>query len=209
MILSRAIASRVAILAAVATLINGCMKDNHPGLVELVKKIEAVDQWSRSLEWREHAAWLNRTVAWDIVLVVKMTWASRRLTEQNGSNGADDWAARDLADEGGVDSLLRSGLTEVAAGPGDHAVSLVGRWRQTLGSGRCRTGAASDDDLRWIRERLTLPPPKGAGPESRQALAGYAKRASDTRDVVRVDCGGAAHLLVGVLAGKLVPIMRE
>jgi hypothetical protein len=108
-----------------------------------------------------------------------------------------------------MDSLLRSGLAELAAGPGDHVASLVNGWRRTLGSGKCRIGGASDDDLRWIRERLTLPPPKGAGAESQQALAGYARRASDTRDVVRVDCGGSAHLLVGVLAGKLVPIMRE
>ena len=192
MIIDVVMASRLAVFTAMVTLITGCMKDNHPWIPQLVANIETVDQWSRTPEWGEHASWLNRSVAWDIVLAVASTWAIRDLDEEERS-----------------DELLRSGLTEVAAGPGDHVTSLVSGWRQTLGSEKCRIGTASDDDLRWMRERLTLPPPKGAGPESQKALAGYAKRASDTRDIVRVDCGGAAHLLVGVLAGKLVPILRE
>ncbi|HEX2692202.1 MAG TPA: hypothetical protein VHN14_36580, partial [Kofleriaceae bacterium] len=150
------------------------------------------EQWSHSPQWKEHVAWLDRSVAWDIVGAVTSTWA-----------------IRDLGEEDRTEELLRSGLAEVAAGPGDHVVSLVRSWRHSLGKDHCHVGSASDDDLRWVRERLTLPPPKGAGPESRQALARYAKRASDTRDFVRVDCGGTAHLLVGVLSGQLVPIMRE
>lgn len=187
-----AAARRVAVLTFMATLVIGCMKDTHPWIPQLVENIETIEQWSRSPQWKEHVAWLGRSVAWDVVGAVTSTWAIHDLDEAERA-----------------DEFLRSGLAEVAAGPGDHVVSLVNSWRRSLGKERCRVGAASDDDLRWIRERLTLPPPKGAGPESRQALAGYAKRASDTRDVVRVDCGGAAHLLVGVLAGKLVPIMRE
>ena len=183
--------TRPAALAVVATLVIGCMKDSNSQVAQLVSNIEGVEQWSREPQWKERAAWLARSVAWDIVAAVTMTWA-----------------AHDVEDQDRVDELLRSGLAEVSAGPGDNVVSLVRDWRRTLGSGRCRVGAASDDDLRWVRERLALPPPRGVGPESRQALAEYAKRANDTRDVVRIDCGGAARLLVGHLAGRLVPLMR-
>jgi len=181
------------------------MKDNHPLVVQLTENIETVEQWSRGPQAREHAAWLTRAVAWDVVLAEKMTWAARKLGEQ----GSDSWPARDLADEGGIERVLRSGLAEVVAGPGDHVISHVNTWHEALGKGRCHVAAASGDDLRWLRERLTLPPPKGAGPQSQQSLADYAKRASETRDIVRVDCGGAARLVVGILADRLVPILRE
>ena len=179
------------VLAILASLMVSCMKDRNPQIAQLVANIETVEQWSRSAEARDRAEWLRRSVAWDIVAVVKMTLA------------AGD------ADQGGIDELLRSGLAEVAAGPGDQVVALVHEWRRSLGSGACTTGAASDDDQRWLRERLTLPAPRGAGPESRQALDGYARRATATHDVVRVDCGGPAHLLVGVLEGRLVVVVRE
>jgi hypothetical protein len=179
------------VLAMLASLVTSCMKDRNPQIAQLVSNIETVEQWSRGPAAKEHVDWLRRSVAWDIVAVVKMTLA------------AGD------ADQDRIDELLRSGLAEVAAGPGDHVVPLVNEWRQSLGGGPCKTAAPSDDDLRWLRERLTLPAPKGAGPESRQALDGYAKRAGETRDVVRVDCGGPAHLLVGALDGRLVVVVRE
>jgi hypothetical protein len=101
------------------------------------------------------------------------------------------------------------GLAEISAGPGDHVVALVKGWRRTLGEGHCQVTAASGDDQRWLRERLALPPPRGAGIEARHALAGFAKRAAGTSDVVCVSCGGAARLVVGTLDGRLVPILRS
>jgi hypothetical protein len=167
------------------------MKDSHPQIAQLVSNIETIEQWSRGLDSKQHIDWLARSIAWDIVAAVKMTQAA-------GDADADS-----------IDELLRSGLAEATAGPGEHIPSLLNEWRCTLGSGGCKIGAASDDDLRWFRERLTMPAPEDAGPESRQSLARYAQRASDTRDVVRVDCSGAAHLLVGVLDGRLVVVVRE
>lgn len=167
------------------------MKDSHPQIAQLASNIETVEQWSHGTNSKQQVDWLARTVAWDIVAVVKMTQAA-------GDADADS-----------IDELLRSGLAEAAAGPGEHIPSLVREWRHALGSGHCKTGAASDDDVRWFRERLTMSAPKGAGPESRQSLAGYARRASETRDVVRIDCGSAARLLVGVLDGRLVVALRE
>lgn len=186
-----AAARHTAVLFVVANLLSGCMKDSHPQIAQLVSNIETVEQWSRGPESKQHVDWLARSVAWDIVAAVRMTQA------------AGD------ADVDSIDELLRSGLAEIAAGPGEHIPPLVSEWRRTLGSGACKTGAASNDDLRWSRERLTMPAPKGAGSDSRQSLAGYARRASDTRDVVRVDCGGAARLLVGMLDGRLVVLVRE
>lgn len=180
----------LAVLVSLVSLLSGCMKDSHPQIAQLVSNIETVEQWSRGPDSGQHVDWLARSVAWDIVGVVKMTQAA-------GDADADR-----------IDELLRSGLAEIAAGPGEHIPSLVSEWRRTLGSGACQTGAGSDDDLRWFRERLTMPAPKSAGPESRQSLAGFARRASDTRDVVRVDCGGAARLLVGLLDGRLVVVVR-
>jgi hypothetical protein len=168
------------------------MKDNHPQIAQLTENIETVEQWSAGPQWKEHAAWLDRAVAWDIVAAVAMTWA-----------------AREVEDEPRVDGLLRSGLAEISAGPGDHVVALVKGWRRTLGEGRCQVTAASGDDQRWLRERLALPPPRGAGIEARHALAGFAKRAAGTSDVVCVSCGGAARLVVGTLDGRLVPILRS
>lgn len=184
-------ASCAVVLAILASLMTGCMKDRNPQIAQLVTNIETVEQWSRGPEARDHVDWLRRSVAWDIVAVVKMTLA------------AGD------ADQDRIDELLRSGLAEVAAGPGDQIAALVLEWRRSLGGGACKTGAPSDDDLRWLRERLALPAPRGAGPESRQALDGYARRASATHDVARVDCGGPTHLLVGVLEGRLVVVVRE
>jgi hypothetical protein len=179
------------VLAMLASLVTSCMKDRNPQIAELVSNIETVEQWSRGSAAKEHVEWLRRSVAWDIVAVVKMTLA------------AGD------ADQDRIDELLRSGLAEAAAGPGDYVVPLVNEWRRSVGGGPCKTTAPSDDDLRWLRERLTLPAPKGAGPESRKALDSYARRATETRDVVRVDCGGPGHLLVGVLDGRLVVVVRE
>jgi len=85
----------------------------------------------------------------------------------------------------------------------------VNEWRHALGTGACKAGAASGDDLRWFRERLAMPAPKGAGSESQQSLAGYARRATEARDVVRIDCGGTAYLLVGMLDGRLVIVVHE
>jgi hypothetical protein len=192
MTLSCSTARRFVVLAIVATLVSACMKDNNLQVAQLVENLDTVEQWSRGPQGKEHVEWLDRSVAWDVVGAITSTWAIHDLGESEQAN-----------------ELLRSGLAEIAAGPGDHVISLVQGWRRSLGTGRCRVDSASEDDLRWLGERLTLPPPKGAGSEPRLALAGYARRASDTRDVVRVDCGGIAHLLVGVLAGKLVPIMRE
>jgi hypothetical protein len=179
------------VLAILASLVTSCMKDRNPQIAQLVSNIETVEQWSRGPTSKEHVDWLQRSVAWDIVAVVKMTLA------------AGD------ADQDRIDELLRSGLAEVAAGPGDQIVPLVNEWRRSLGTGPCKTTTPSDDDLRWLRERLALPAPRGAGPESRQALDTYARRATETRDAVRVDCGGPAHLFVGVLDGRLVVVVRE
>lgn len=186
-----AAATHIAMLVVVANLLSGCMKDSHPQIAQLVSNIETVEQWSRSPESKQHADWLAHSVAWDVVAVVKMTQAA-------GDADADS-----------IDDLLRSGLAEVAAGPGEHIPSLVKEWRHILGSGACKMGAASEIDLHWFRDRLTMPAPKGAGTESRKLLASYAQRARDTRDLVRVDCGGAAHLLVGTLDGRLVVVVRE
>lgn len=181
-----------AMLVLIVTLAIGCMKDNSPLIAKLADNIATVEQWPHDSDWRERVAWLDRHIAWDITLAITMTWA-----------------AHDVEDQERVEELLRSGLAEVAAGPDNYIVSIVNDWRRTLGTGRCRIGAASDDDVRWAGARLAMPAPRGAGPESRQALAGYAKRASDTRDFVRIECGGPAHMIVGVLGGRLVPIMRE
>lgn len=190
--------SRVAVIAIVTALLNGCMKDLNPQITLLVSNIETVDQWSRGPQWKEHADWLRRAIAWDIVGVVTMTLPDHEVDPEE-----------EVERQKGMDDMLRSGLAEVAAGPGDHIVSLVNGWRRTLGTGRCRISPASDADVRWARERLALAAPRGAGPESRQALAGYAKRASDTHDFVRIECGGSAHMIVGVLGERLVPIVRE
>jgi hypothetical protein len=169
------------------------MKDKNTQLAQLVEQIETVEQWSHGPQVKEHIAWLDRSIAWDIVAVVTMSWAAQEVDEPER-----------------VEGLLRSGLAEVAAGPGDHVVSLVSRWKQALGpEARCRLSTASEEDVSWLRVRLSLPPPKGASTESQQTLAAYATRAGETRQVQRVDCGGAAHLLVGVLAERLVPILRE
>lgn len=63
--------------------------------------------------------------------------------------------------------------------------------------------------MRWARERLALPVPKSVGPEVRKALAGYADRAKDAHDSVRIDGSAAAHLVVGVVGDRLVPLQRE
>jgi hypothetical protein len=160
-------------------------------LTQLVAVIESVEQWSRAPQGSERAEWLLHAVAWDVVAAVTMTWAAHEVEEQEN-----------------VDALLRSGLAEITAGPGEHVVALAQEWRRALGGGRCRIDAAARDELEWVRERLSLPPPPGAGAAARRALADHAARAGDTRGIVRVDCGGSACLLVGQLAGRLVPIMK-
>jgi len=176
----------------IATPSMGCMKDSTPTIAQLVHHIATVESWSRDSTSRDHAAWLERAIAWDIVAAVTMVSAAREVDEQ----------AR-------VESLLRSGLSEVAAGPGEHIASLVNDWRQTLGAGACRSAPASDDDIRWARAQLEMQPPAGAGPASRNTIQGYARRAAGTHDFVGIDCGGAARLIVGVLDARLVPILRE
>jgi hypothetical protein len=168
------------------------MKDPTPTIAQLVDHIATVDSWSRSSASKEHAAWLERAIAWDIVAAVAMVSA-----------------AREVDDESRVESLLRSGLSEVAAGPGDQIASLVNDWRQTLGAGACRSSPASDSDIGWARMRVQMQRPAGASPASREAIEGYARRAAGTHDFVRIDCGGAARLIVGVLDARLVPIMHE
>lgn len=118
-------------------------------------------------------------------------------------------AAADKIDASRVDAILRSGLNELAAGPGDHIATLVAHWHKALGDGSCRSAAATDDDVRWARERLALPVPKAVGPEVRKALAGYADRAKDAHDFVRIDGSAAAHLVVGVVGDRLVPLQCE
>lgn len=188
----------IALVAAMvaATLIAGCMKATSPQsaaqIDQLIQHLETVAQWSREPDRKQHMAWLDRAIAWDIVGAVDMTVAADKL------------------DESRVDAVLNSGLAELAAGPGDHIASLVMHWRKALGSGSCRRGATSDDDVRWARERLTMPiPPRGAGPDVRRTLTSYAERARDTHDFVRVDCGGTSHLVVGMLGDRLVPILHD
>lgn len=194
MILGRTTATRVAVIV-VATLITGCMKATSPQsatqVSQLIEHIDTVAQWSRGPDRTQRTAWLDRAVAWDIVGVAAMTAAAAQV------------------DDSRVDAVLRSGLAELVAGPGDHIASLVAHWHKTLGAGSCRSALVSGDDIAWVRERLTMPAPRGAGPDVRRALAGYAERAKDTHDFVRIDCGGAAHLVVGVLGDRLVPILRN
>jgi hypothetical protein len=179
----------------VATLIGGCMKTTSPQgaaqIGQLIEHIETVAQWSRGPDRAQHTAWLDRAIAWDIVGAVDMTTAAPNI------------------DDSRVDAVLRSGLNELAAGPGDHVASLVTHWRKALGEGSCHSTAASDDDVRWARERLAMPVPRGAGAEVQRALTGYAERAKGTHDFVRIDAGGPAHLVVGVLGDRLVPLQRE
>jgi hypothetical protein len=185
----------IAVALLVATLVGGCMKNTSSQsagqISQLIEHIETVAQWSHSADRAQHTAWLDRAIAWDVVGAVDMT-----------ATAAD-------IDEKRVDAVLQSGLKELTAGPGDHIASLVARWRKALGDARCRSTAASDDDVRWARERLAMPVPRGAGPEVQRAFAEYAGRAHDTHDFVRIDAGGAAHLVVGVLGDRLVPLQRD
>jgi hypothetical protein len=184
----------------VASLITGCTKSAgpsnaspataNPKLAQLIVQLDTVEQWSRGPDRKDHVAWLASAVAWDITGAVAMTSAAAEI------------------DDSRVDGLLRSGLAELAAGPGDHAASLVAGWRRALGTASCQSGAATDDDVHWARERLALPVPKGAGPDTRDTLTGYAARAKDTGEFVRIECGGASRLIVGVLGDRLVPIVR-
>jgi hypothetical protein len=139
----------------VATLIGGCMKTTSPQgaaqIGQLIEHIETVAQWSRGPDRAQHTAWLDRAIAWDIVGAVDMTTAAPNI------------------DDSRVDAVLRSGLNELAAGPGDHVASLVTHWRKALGEGSCHSTAASDDDVRWARERLAMPVPRGAGAEVQRA----------------------------------------
>jgi hypothetical protein len=193
--LGRTTAALAVAVVVVATLIAGCMRATPPQsaaqVSQLIEHIETVTQWSRGADRAQHTAWLDRAIAWDLVGAVDMTGAA------------------DKIDASRVDAILRSGLNELAAGPGDHIATLVAHWHKALGDGSYRSAAATDDEVRWAPERLALPVPKTVGPEVRKTLAGYADRAKDAHDFVRIDGSAAAHLVVGVVGDRLVPLQRE